>query len=169
MVSLVKAAKLGTPESNSLLEPYTCMMDSMLWRMRPRSKEWGPVWWRLGTCLMKTGDMFDEDWGQQTPGGTLFLGTVPKIHHIWWEYEQNSSSFYQVFYFKWLIMNLQLSLLSSPILPNGTTCFQHNTHILMGTINKPFPARKVARSWWNSAQLCGQIVTQGGATGLKRS
>jgi len=148
VVSFVQAGELGTLESN------LC---------------WSQI---LAFCLVcfgewdqdqKTGDLFDEDWGQQTPGGTLFLGTVPKIHHIWWEYEQNSSSFYQVWYFKWLIINLQCSLLSPPISPNGTTCFQHNSHILMGTIHTTLPAQKVARSWWNFTQFVVRNETQGGA------
>ena len=42
-------SRSGDNGEQSLLEPYTCIMDNMLWRMRPRSKDWGPVWWRLGT------------------------------------------------------------------------------------------------------------------------
>ena len=155
VVSLVQEPKLGT-----------CLMK--IGDNRGLSC-WSHIlaWWTVcfGECHQdqRTGDMFDEDWGQQTPGGTLFLGTVPKIHHIWWEYEQNSSSFYQVWYFKWLIINLQFSLLSPPISPNGTTCFQHNSHILMGTIHTTLPAQKVARSWWNFTQFVVRNETQGGA------
>jgi len=119
---------------------------------------------------MKTGDLFDEDWGQQTPGGTLFLGTVPKIHHIWWEYEQNSSSFYQVWYFKWLIMNLQLSLLSPPTSPNSTTCFQHNSHILMGTINTTLSRSKSGAKLMQFCSVCAQKMGRRvGLGGVKRS